>query len=166
MKPFAQKLSGFTLMEIMVALAILSILLLIAVPSTGDSVIRKKVDSAIPLADVIKKPIEDAWKIIGTLPKDNADAGLPVPDKIVNELIKSVAVENGAIHMTFGNIAAPPALKDKILTLRPATVPDEPVVPISWVCGHAPAPDGMEAQGMDKTNVPEKYLPRRCLGKK
>lgn len=166
MKRFVQKLFGFTLMEVMVALAILSILLLIAVPSTGDSVIRKKVDNAIPLADVVKKPIEDEWKAVGSLSKDNANIGLPAPDKIVNEMIKSVAVENGAIHMTFGNISAPPALKDKTLTLRPAIVPDESVVPISWVCGHASAPDGMEVRGNNKTDIPDRYLPFKCREKK
>jgi prepilin-type N-terminal cleavage/methylation domain len=161
-----KKIAAFTLMEIMVALAILAILLLIAVPSTGSSVIRKKVNDAMQLADVVKKPIEAQWLSVGMLPKNNAEAGVPDPDKIVSEYIHSIEVDKGAIHLIFGNISTPPALKDKVLTLRPAVVEDEHSVPISWVCGHAPAPDGMQAQGTDKTDIPEKYLPIRCLDKK
>ena len=67
-------------------------------------------------------------------PADNAAAALPPPEKIVSNLVSAVALENGAIHITFGN-RANGAIRGKVLTLRPAVVEDAPVVPVAWVCG-------------------------------
>ena len=152
---------GFTLLEMMVVISILAILLLMAVPVTQDATIRKQIDNAIPLADIAKKPIDDAWKITQTLLPNNAAAGLPVPEKIVNQHIKAVAIEHGAIHITFGYRASG-TIKDKILSLRPAIVEDAKIVPITWICGNADAPDPMTIKGQNKTNVPERYLPFAC----
>jgi len=95
------------------------------------------------------------------MPLDNVGAGLPVADKIVNDYISSVAVESGAIQVTFGNHANV-AVQGKVLTLRPAVVEDAPVVPVSWVCGNADAVPRMTAKGLNKTTVPERYLPLSC----
>ena len=57
------------------------------------------------LAEVAKGPIANMWRDTQTLPRDNEAAGLPVADKIVSTWISSLAVEDGAIHLTFGNQA-------------------------------------------------------------
>jgi type IV pilus assembly protein PilA len=49
-----------------------------------------------------------------------------------------------------------------MLTLRPAVVEDAPVVPITWVCGYATAPDKMTIKGTNNTTVPAPYLPIKC----
>ena len=98
------------------------------------------------------------------LPADNAAADLPAPDKIVNYVVSAVAVRAGAIDITFGN-RANGALKGKILTLRPAVVDDAPVVPVTWVCGYAAAPDKMTVKGTNNTSVPARYLPLKCRGR-
>ena len=54
---------------------------------------------------------------------------------------------------TIGN-RANGVLKGKILTLRPAVIDDAPVVPVTWVCGYAAAPDKMSVKGTDSTSVP------------
>jgi type IV pilus assembly protein PilA len=95
------------------------------------------------------------------LPGDNTAAGLPVADKIVSNFISSVAVQDGAIHITFGN-KANNTIRGKVLTLRPAVVVDAPIVPITWVCGYATAPEKMTIKGENKTNVPPNWLPIRC----
>jgi type IV pilus assembly protein PilA len=154
--------SGFTLIEVMIVVAIIAILALMAVPSLQGKFIREQIAEALPLADIAKKPIEAAWPVMKSMPDDNAAVGLPVPDKIVNNVVQSVTVEAGAIHIVFGN-RANGALKGKTLTLRPAVVEDAPVVPVTWVCGHAKPPDKMKAMGTDKTDVPSSYLPGRCL---
>jgi len=53
-------------------------------------------------------------------------------------------------------------LKGKILTLRPAVVEDAPVVPVTWLCGYAGAPQKMTAMGTNRTDVPRAVLPSRC----
>jgi type IV pilus assembly protein PilA len=152
---------GFTLIELMVALSVVTILMLVALPSFIDRTVREQVAEALPLGELGKPPVQAAWLASTPLPADNAAAGLPPPEKIVNERVQSVTLENGAIHIAFGN-RAHKTLQGKVLTLRPAGVDDARVVPLAWLCGHAPAPDQMIALGQDRTTVPPGMLPLRC----
>lgn len=156
-----KKVLGFSLLEAMVAVAIIAILAAMAIPSYMYKIIREQIESTMPLTEVAKTPIAIAWKTEQIMPVDNAAAGIPVPDKIVSNLVKSIAVENGAIHITFGN-RANGALKGKILTLRPAVVEDAPVVPVTWVCAEAEAPEKMVIKGTNRTTVEKQNLPLMC----
>ena len=153
--------SGFTLVELVMVMAVIAILALMAVPSLQGKYIREQIAEAMPLAKIAKDPVATAWAITKSVPDDNASAGLPAPDKIVNNVVKSVSIEAGAIHIVFGN-RANGALQGKTLTLRPAVVEDAPIVPVAWVCGHAKAPDKMKALGIDKTDIPAGQLPMNC----
>jgi hypothetical protein len=75
--------------------------------------------------------------------------------------ITSVAIQNGAINITFGN-KANNVILGKVLTLRPAVVEDAPIVPVTWVCGYATAPEKMTVKGENQTNIPPGLLPIRC----
>ena len=152
---------GFTLLEMMVVLAIIAILALMLIPSYQDKLVRDQIVEALPLADVATKPVAAAWASTQTFPADNAAAGLPAADKIVSNLISSVVVQDGVVHLTFGN-RANGQIKGKVLTLRPAVVPDAPVVPVAWICGYAPVPDKMTVKGENRTNIPAIYLPFKC----
>ena len=154
---------GFTMIEMLVVIAIIAILAMVALPNTQDKLIRGQIAEALPLADIAKAPVAAMWGGVHSFPLDNAAAGLPAADKIVNNFIRGVVVDNGAIHLTFGN-RANLLLKDKTLTLRPAVVDDAPVVPITWVCGYASAPDKMTLKGANKTDIPANYLPLICRG--
>lgn len=152
---------GFTLLELMVVVGIVAILALLAIPTYQDKFIRDQIAEALPLADISKPPVALQWALLQTFPADNAAAGLPAADKIVNNTISSVAIQDGAIHITFGN-KANNAIRGKILTLRPAVVADAPIVPVTWVCGYATAPDKMTIKGENRTNIPPGWLPVRC----
>lgn len=152
---------GFSLLELMIVIAIIVILALVALPGVPDKFIRDRIIEAVKLADIVKAPIAASWSQNKGLPVDNAAAGLPVADKIVNDYISSVAVESGAIQITFGNHANV-AIRGKVLTLRPGVIEDATIVPVTWVCGDASPPDKMVAKGLNKTNVPARYLPFNC----
>jgi type IV pilus assembly protein PilA len=158
----SSRLNGFTLIEVMVVVAIIAILALMAVPSLQGKYIRENIVEAMPLAKIAKDPVAAAWATTKSMPDDNTSAGLPAPDKIVSNVVKSVTVEAGAIHIVFGN-RANGALQNKTLSLRPAVVEDAPIVPVAWVCGHAKAPDKMTVRGTDKTDIPTPCLPVNCL---
>ena len=152
---------GFTLIELMIVVAVIAILALMAMPGMQGKVVRDQIVEAAKWADVAKTPVSTLWAVARRLPADNAEAGLPGADRMVSNLVSSVTVEGGAVHITFGN-KANGALQGKTLTLRPAIVEDAPMVPVAWVCGNASAPERMTAQGRNRTDVAGNFLPLNC----
>ena len=152
---------GFSMVELMAVVAVVAILATLALPSYLDRIVREQIKEALPLADIAKQPIAASWALMQAFPVDNAAAGLPPAEKIVANYVSAVAVENGAIHITFGN-RANGAIAGKILTLRPAVVEDAPIVPVAWACGYAEAPEKMTVKGENLTNIPEGLLPIEC----
>jgi len=145
----------------MVVVAIIAILALVAMPSYQGKLVRDQIIEGSSLASLAKAPISGYWSASKTLPPDNASLGLPVADKIVSNLVRAVTVQDGAIHITYGN-RANGVLRDKTLTLRPAVVDDAPIVPVAWVCAFAKGPDKMTVRGENKTDIPREYLPVNC----
>jgi type IV pilus assembly protein PilA len=152
---------GFTLIELMVVVGIVAMLALMTIPSMIEKTVRDQVAEALPIADVAKVPVALSWAATQAMPANNAAAGLPLAEKIVGNYVSSVAVDDGAINITFGN-RVNGSLKGKILTVRPAVVADSPIVPVAWVCGNATGPDKMTVKGVNRTDVPPLYLPLSC----
>jgi type IV pilus assembly protein PilA len=153
--------AGFSIVEMLVVIGVIATLALMALPSYIEKSVREQVSEGLPLADVAKPPLAMAWALAQPFPADNAAAGLPIADKIVNNYISSVSVQDGAITLTFGNQASK-SIKGKFLTIRPAVVEDSPIVPVAWICGNAAVPDKMTVKGANKTNLPPLFLPLRC----
>lgn len=145
----------------MVALAVIAILALMAVPGIQTRLVREQIVEAVKLADMAKPLVAAAWLAEASLPEDNAAAGLPAADKIVGNYVSALTLEDGAIHIRFGN-SANGAIQGKTLSLRPAVVEDAPMVPVAWVCARAAVPGNMAAQGVDRTDVPPEFLPSNC----
>lgn len=152
---------GFTLIELMVVVAVIAILALLALPGYQSGVVRGQVVEAAKLAEVAKAPVAAAWTAGQPLPADNAEAGLPISELIVGNLVRAVRVEDGAVHLVFGN-RAHARLQGRTLSFRPAVVPDTPVVPVAWVCGGASAPERMVLRGRDRSDLDRDLLPLNC----
>jgi type IV pilus assembly protein PilA len=154
---------GFTLIELMVGLAVLAILATLALPSFQGPMVRQQVVDSASLINIGKAAVSSKWTASQKLPQDNAEAGLPEADKLVGSYVTSMTVEGGALHVVFGN-QVNGAIKGQTLTFRPAIVEAAPVVPIAWVCGNAATPDKMTAKGTNRTTIDAKYLPLNCRG--
>jgi len=155
--------AGFTWIELLLVLAVLAVLATMAFPSLRDTAIRKQVKEGLALADLARQGVQVAWTGKGEMPADNAAAGIPPRDKIIGNVVKDVNVDGGAVTLTYGNNASK-ALDGKRVTLRPAIVVDQPLVPIAWICHDLPVPNGMEIRGRDETDIPPSQLPLECRG--
>lgn len=152
---------AFTLMEIVIVVAIIAILALMAMPDMTSPTIRAQIKDSGTLIDVAKAGVVQVYGSTGTFPKNNKEAGVPEPDKMIGKYVTRVEINNGAVTMTFGN-SAHVAIKGTKLTVRPAYVENQPSIPISWICGGHPIPNGMQIAGQNITDMPPKYTPLEC----
>jgi type IV pilus assembly protein PilA len=152
---------GFTLIELMIVVAIIGILAGIAIPAYQDYTIRAQMVEAFSLASELKGSIQEFRKDRGRLPRNNREAGLPEPDKLIGNYVTRIEVQDGALSITMGNNVNK-NVADKIVTLQPLLVTGSPASPMSWRCGLRQIPKGMEGAGQNHTNVDNKYLPAAC----
>jgi len=152
---------GFTLIELMVVVAIIGILSTIALPTYQDYVIRGQITEAMNMAEGLKRAIGEYYGAKKRFPADNQAAGVPPADKLIGNYVSRIEVREGAIHITLGNRINALA-SGKVLTLQPAFVGGSPSSPLAWLCGYAEAVDGMHAQGDNLTDLPGSYLSPAC----
>ncbi|MFD2231458.1 pilin [Alkalimarinus sediminis] len=152
---------GFTLIELMIVVSIIGILAAVAIPSYQTYVTRAQVSEALVIADELKTSIKDYYKFKGLFPRDNAQAGIPMPNQLIGNYVSSIELSEGAFHITMGN-KVNINLKDKVLTLRPVVVAGSPASPFSWLCGYSQAVSGMTAMGDNRTDIEKAFLPAAC----
>jgi type IV pilus assembly protein PilA len=152
---------GFTLIELMIVIAIISILSTMALPSYQDRIIRSQIQEALDLSEIARENIEGFYKARHRMPAGNTEAGLPEPVKIIGNYVTSLRIENGAVEVMLGNRVNKHVLGKKI-SMRPAVVQGEPLVPIAWVYAYASVPKGMTVIGENRTDVMPRHLPVNC----
>lgn len=152
---------GFTLIELMIVVAIIGILAAVALPAYQSYIVRAQVVESLVIVGELKNSVSEYYKQTGRFPSNNTQGGIPEPHLLLGNYVKSIELADGAFHVQFGN-KVNVALADKILTVRPIVVSGSPASPFSWVCGSSAVPEGMEARGSDRTSVEAALLPGAC----
>ncbi len=148
---------GFTLVELMVVIVIIGILASAGMPTYRNKITRAKIESSIVYAEIAMEAIDTFYKDKKRFPKSNAEAKLPGSDKFVGKYVTSVVVDNGAIHITFGN--GMHSEIGNILSIRPAIMVGEPIIPITWIYGNGAVPHKLTVQGGNRTSFASEALP-------
>jgi type IV pilus assembly protein PilA len=153
-----KKQQGFTLIELMIVVAIIGILAAIALPAYQDYIVRSKTSEVLLAASTCRTSITETIQTATALPAAN-DWGCENANP-TSQYVASVATDGaGVITITSRNVEnAASGAEGGVLTLKPVaaggSAPTAGGTVVGWVCG---------ASG-DGTTILQKYLPGSCRG--
>ncbi|MBS0193375.1 MAG: pilin [Proteobacteria bacterium] len=130
----------------MTTVAVVSILAAIAIPAYQDYVVRSQVSEGAMLSEGSKVAVAEYYSNKGSMPTDNATAGVAQPSSIEGNYVSSVTIDNGRINVVYGN-RANAAIRGGVLSF----VPDPQAGMVRWSCDTAAG-----------TTIPVKYRPGAC----
>ncbi len=138
---------GFTLIELMIVVAIIAILAAIALPAYQDYVARSQVSEAATLASGAKTAVSEQYANTGDFTAiTNSTAGISPANSISGKYVSSVTVNAGKVTAAMGNSASA-----KVATKNLVFSPTDNGGSVGWSCGASAG-----------TNIDAKYLPSAC----
>jgi type IV pilus assembly protein PilA len=150
---------GFTLIELMIVVAIIGILAAIAIPAYQDYTIRAQVTEGLNLAGAVKAGVAEYFANTGTWPADLTAAGGDATKPPSGKYVTNIAVAAGIITIGYGGQANKNILSST-LTLTPGLSLNNDV---AWICGDHNTPTGITAAGtVTAGTLAQKYRPQVC----
>ncbi|HFC1768100.1 TPA: pilin, partial [Neisseria gonorrhoeae] len=155
---------GFTLIELMIVIAIVGILAAVALPAYQDYTARAQVSEAILLAEGQKSAVTEYYLNNGEWPKDNTSAGVASASTIKGKYVKEVKVENGVVTATMASSNVNKEIQGKRLSLWAKRQDGS----VKWFCGQPVKRGAGNADADDVTDdkdnngIDTKHLPSTC----
>ncbi|HEZ6361677.1 TPA: pilin [Neisseria meningitidis] len=155
---------GFTLIELMIVIAIVGILAAVALPAYQDYTARAQVSEAILLAEGQKSAVTEYYLNHGIWPGGNSDAGVASASKIKGKYVEKVEVKNGVVTATMLSTGVNKEIQGKKLSLWAKRQDGS----VKWFCGQpverntAADDDAVTANGKTADNINTKHLPSTC----
>ncbi|HFA5441548.1 TPA: pilin, partial [Neisseria gonorrhoeae] len=156
---------GFTLIELMIVIAIVGILAAVALPAYQDYTARAQVSEAILLAEGQKSAVTEYYLNNGIWPENNASAGVASsPTDIKGKYVKEVEVKNGVVTAQMASSNVNKEIKDKRLSLWARRQDGS----VKWFCGQPvtraddAANDDVTADANGNDGINTKHLPSTC----
>ncbi|HFC3069166.1 TPA: pilin, partial [Neisseria gonorrhoeae] len=122
---------GFTLIELMIVIAIVGILAAVALPAYQDYTARAQVSEAILLAEGQKSAVTEYYLNNGEWPKDNTSAGVASSSSIKGKYVEKVEVTNGVVTAQMASTGVNKEIKGKKLSLWAKRQDGS----VKWFCG-------------------------------
>jgi type IV pilus assembly protein PilA len=152
---------GFTLIELMIVIAIVGMLAATALPNYQSRVIRQQVQEGLGFVEFAREAVQQFYTKTHRMPHDNAEAGLPPADSIIGNYVTGLEIADGTINVRFGG-RGNRGLDGKWLSVRPGVVAQYAQIPISWSCGNGKPVAGLKYLGVNRTDLAPEYLPLDC----
>ncbi|HFC8852697.1 TPA: pilin [Neisseria meningitidis] len=156
---------GFTLIELMIVIAIVGILAAVALPAYQDYTARAQVSEAILLAEGQKSAVTEYYLNHGIWPANNSDAGVASSaSDIKGKYVQSVEVKNGVVTATMASSNVNNEIKGKKLSLWAKRQDGS----VKWFCGQPVTRDNtatdaaITADTDTNGKIDTKHLPSTC----
>ncbi|ENV1693220.1 pilin [Neisseria gonorrhoeae] len=153
---------GFTLIELMIVIAIVGILAAVALPAYQDYTARAQVSEAILLAEGQKSAVTEYYLNHGEWPENNTSAGVASPPSdIKGKYVKEVKVEKGVVTATMASSNVNKEIKDKRLSLWAKRQDGS----VKWFCGQPVKRNANAKDDAADNGINTKHLPSTCRDK-